>query len=134
MKRDYICPFCYGNLQVCEYIVFSARNTNKKFGLVLLHPEIGNYSIKSHPDFSFHSGEHIDFYCPMCHKSLVSDIDENLIQLVLIEDEKEYKIYFSRIAGEKSTYKVHGDDVTSTGEHADRYTFFKLADKYKKYL
>ena len=134
MKRDYLCPYCNGNLQVCDYIVFSARNTKKEFGLIMLHTEIGNYTSKKHQDFSFRPGEQIDFFCPMCHKSLVSDIDKNLIQVILLEDEKEYKIYFSRIAGEKSTYKVHGDEVSSTGEHAERYTFFKLADKYKKYL
>ena len=47
----------------------------------------------------------------------------------------EYNIYFSRIAGEQSTYKVSGDSsVMIAGEHSDRYTYFKMPDELKKFL
>jgi hypothetical protein len=42
----------------------------------------------------------------------------------------EHFIYFSRISGEKSTYQVSGDEVTATGEHADRYTYFSVPDNF----
>jgi len=50
------------------------------------------------------------------------------------KDSKEYDIYFSRIAGERSTYQVSGDTVMVAGEHSSRYTYFKMSDKFKKYL
>lgn len=51
------------------------------------------------------------------------------------KDKMEYDIYFSRIAGELSTYKVSDDStVMAAGEHSHRYTFFRIPDKLKKYL
>ena len=51
------------------------------------------------------------------------------------KDKKEYDVYFSRIAGEKSTYQVAGDKtVSATGEHSHRYTYFKIPEELKKYL
>ena len=51
------------------------------------------------------------------------------------KDKKEYDVYFSRIAGEKSTYQVADDKtVSATGEHSHRYTYFKIPEELKKFL
>ena len=134
MEREYICPHCEGYLNVCDYIVFSTKNNKKQRGLIMLHPEIGNYTSLKHASYHYEPGENMEFYCPLCHKGLASDIDPNLIQVILIEDNKEYMVYFSRIAGEQSTYKVSGNQITTTGMNADRYTHFKLADEHKRFL
>ena len=62
--------------------------------------------------------------------------DENLVHVIMIDkDTKEYDVYFSRIAGEQSTYQVAGDQtVSATGEHSHRYTYFKIPEELKKYL
>lgn len=134
MEPQYYCPHCQAYLKVGEYIIFLAQTRHKMRGLILLHPEIGNYSSIKHPDFIFEKGEHLEFFCPVCHMSLASDFDDNLAHIILEEDQKTYDIYFSRIAGEKSTYKVDGEYVTSTGEHAERYTYFKMDNKFKPYI
>lgn len=134
MEPQYYCPACDASLKVCDYIIFLAQTKHKKKGLLLLHPEIGNYSSIKHPDFKFEEGESIEFLCPVCHTSLASDFDDKLAHIILEENQKTYDIYFSRIAGEKSTYKVDGEMVTSTGEHADRYTYFKMDNKFKPYI
>jgi hypothetical protein len=137
MQKYYICPECKGHLMVGEYIVFVAKNQNKESGLLLLHPNIGNYDSIKHPTFTFKKGELLEFCCPLCSSCLVSKFDKNLVHVIMMDkDKKEYDIYFSRIAGEKSTYKVSGDSSTvmSTGEHSDRYTYFRMPDKLKKYL
>jgi hypothetical protein len=134
MEPQYYCPACDASLKVCDYIIFLAQTSHKKKGLLLLHPEIGNYSSIKHPEFKFEPGEPIEFFCPVCHTSLASDFDDNLAHIKLEENEKTYDIYFSRIAGEKSTYKVEGEHVTATGEHADRYTYFKMDNKFKPYI
>ncbi len=135
MDNHYMCPHCRGQLKVGEYIIFRIRNARREKGLLLLHPEIGNYSSIKHPHFEFREGERIDFYCPICFQSLDATIDENLVQVLMIDsDQKEHKVYFSRIAGEQSTYQVSDDGIKATGEHSYRYTHFKLSDKFIHYL
>ena len=136
MQKYYICPECKGHLKVGEYIIFTVRNRMEENGLLLLHPGIGNYESIKHPSFSFKKGEALDFYCPLCSVSLLSKFDKNLVHVIMIEkDNKEYDIYFSRIAGEQSTYKVSGDSsVMTAGEHSQRYTYFKMPDELKKFL
>ena len=135
MENYFICPFCRGHLKVGNHIVFTVRNRYKHKGLLMLHPEIGNYSSIKHPEFDFNEGEKIDFYCPICSHPLESDFDKNLVFVILVDSErKEHDIYFSRIVGEKSTYQVTEDTVMAAGEHSSRYTYFKLSDKFKRYL
>lgn len=135
MENHYICPHCRGHLRVGEYIVFKVRNPKREKGLLLLHPEIGDYSSIKHPQFKYSEGERIDFFCPICMQSLDADIDENLVQVIMIDKKQiEHDIYFSRIAGEKSTYNVSAGKVKATGEHSHRYTHFKMPDKLIPYL
>jgi len=134
MEQNYLCPKCQGQLCVGEQIVFIVKNRKKQKGIILLHPEIGNYESIKHPDFVFAHGESLEFFCPLCHASLSCDLAENLAHVVLEEKSKMSDIYFSRIAGEQSTFLIEGETVVYTGDHAERYTWFKLNDKYKHFL
>ena len=135
MQKYYICPECRGHLKVGEHIIFTSKNLKGERGLLLLHPEIGNYSSLKHPSFKYDKGDSLDFFCPLCGQSLQSKLDKNLAHVLMIDkDGKEYDIFFSRIAGEKSTYKVSGDTVMQAGEHSYRYTCFKIPDKVRKFL
>jgi hypothetical protein len=134
MDQNYLCPKCGGHLSICDHIVFIAKKANREKGIILLHAEIGNYTSEKHQSFVFEDGESLDFCCPLCHASLACDFDDNLSHLIMEEGGQSYDIYFSRIAGEKSTYQVNGNTVYFTGEHAHKYTWFKLDDKYKQYL
>ena len=135
MEKYYICPHCRAHLKVGNHIIFSTMNKDKEKGLLLLSPQIGNYTSIKHPSYNYKDGDKIDFFCPLCQKRLLSSFDENLVHVIMIDkDKKEYDIYFSRIAGERSTYKVSGDTVMAAGEHSSRYTYFKMSDKFKKYL
>ena len=136
MQKYYICPECKGHLKVGEYIIFTVQNKNEESGLLLLHPRIGNYDSIKHPAFNFKKGEPLDFQCPLCSASLLSKFDKNLVHVIMKDkDNEEYNIYFSRIAGEQSTYKVSEDtSVMTAGEHSHRYTYFKMPDELIKYL
>jgi uncharacterized protein YbaR (Trm112 family) len=134
MEKHYICPKCEGQLMVGDNIILIAKNKNKDKGFLLLHHEIGNYTSLKHPSFQINKNEVLELICPLCHTNLMSDFDENLSHLILKENDKNYDIYFSRIAGEKSTYLVDGELVTATGEHSSRYTYFKMSNKFKQYL
>ena len=135
MNNQYMCPHCRGHLRVGDSIVFRIQNKKKEKGLLLLHPEVGNYSSIKHPGFQFKEGERLDFHCPICQESLAAKLDKNLVHLLMIDESRtEHEIYFSRIAGEKSTYQVSGDKVHTAGEHSHRYTIFKMPEELIKYL
>lgn len=135
MQNYFICPHCRGHLKVGDYIIFRVKNPKKEYGILLLHPEIGNYTSIKHPKFEYKDGDAVDFYCPLCSHSLSTDFDENLIYVIMLDNQnKEFDIYFSRIAGEKSTYQVSGDTVMASGEHSGKYTYFRMSDRFKKFL
>jgi len=130
MENHFLCPYCRGHLKVGEHIVFKIRNTRRERGLLLIHPEMGNYTSVKHPEFRFEEGERIDFFCPICMQSLDAAIDENLVYVIRVDPGgMEHEVYFSRIAGEKSTYQVSKKGIRATGEHSYRYTHFDIRDK-----
>jgi len=133
--NDFMCPKCKQHLRVGSHIIFKVKNSEKQTTLLLLSPQIGNYSSIKHPSFEYKEGEFLEFFCPLCNAPLKSDIHKNLA-LVLMKDEegKNFAVYFSQVAGEHSTYKTDGEAVQITGEDAGRYTYFKVGEKFKKYL
>ena len=70
MKADYLCPHCRGLLNAGDFIVFSSRTSKGGHGIIMLHNEIGNYTVAKHPMFEYEQGEKLLFYCPMCNKEL----------------------------------------------------------------
>ena len=133
--NDFLCPKCREHLRVGDYIIFKVKNSKKKLTLMLLNPQIGNYSSIKHPSFEYQKGEYLEFYCPLCNIPLMSDIHKNLAHVILRDATgKEYDIYFSQVAGEHSTFETDGDSLRSSGEDAGRYTYFKIGDKFKKYF
>lgn len=133
--NDFLCPACNEHLRIGDQIIFKVRNNAKQNALLLLSPQIGNYTSIKHPSFDFEQGEFLEVFCPLCSISLKSDIHENLAHVVMVEDSgKKSDVYFSRIIGEHSTYKTDGDAVQVSGEDAGKYTYFKIGDKFKRYL
>ncbi len=121
MSDQYLCPHCMSHLYLCGHIIFSTKSNNGA-GLVLLHPELGNYLVTKHPSYKFDEGELLEFFCPVCHYKLASDKNENLAKILLIdENNKEYHIYFSQVAGERSTYKIIGEKAEYFGQDSGRY-------------
>jgi hypothetical protein len=133
--NNFICPKCNDHLRIGDHIIFKVKNSKKQSGLMMLSPQIGNYSSVKHPEFSFSKGEMLEFFCPLCNTSLRSDIHPNLA-LVLMNDEhgNKFDVYFSQVAGEHSTYETSGESLHSEGEDAGRYTYFKIGEKFKKFI
>jgi len=132
---DFLCPKCKEHIRVGDNIIFKVKNSKKQSALLLLSPHIGNYTSHKHPAFEIQSGESLEFYCPLCNSSLISDIHKNLAHVILRDDKgKSTNVYFSQIVGEHSTFTTDGDSVNVAGEDAGRYTYFKIGDKFKKYF
>ncbi|MGC1391831.1 MAG: hypothetical protein WA816_12410 [Bacteroidales bacterium] len=133
--HDFICPECREYLRVSDNIIFKVKNSRKQSALLLLNPQIGNYASHKHRTFEIQTGESLEFYCPLCSTSLISDIHKNLAHVIMLDEKGEsHDVYFSQIVGEHSTFETDGDSVHVTGEDAGRYTYFKIGDKFRKYF
>jgi hypothetical protein len=137
MATEYLCKACRGVLNVKTSIVLSASKINStKKGLVYLNPELGNYTITTHPTFLMEEGEEYLINCPICHAHLNSLKYNHLVRIIMIDDKgKEFDIYFSDIAGEKCTYKISGTNVEKIGPDSVKYDkYFDVPEEDRKYL
>lgn len=118
--NDYLCPECKGHLNVGEYVVFATRTKRRHKGLLMLSPKVGEYNYKHHEKYQLEKGEMVDFECPICQTDLTSKqkSDHAMITMVGSEDNMEYDLYFSKVAGNKSTYVVAHDNIESFGDDA----------------
>jgi len=133
--NDFLCPKCREHIRVGDNIIFKIKNGKKQSALLLLSPQIGNYTSIKHPSFVIQQGEALEFYCPLCNASLMSDIHKNLARVIQYDESgKTNDVYFSQIVGEHSTFTTDGESVHVAGEDAGRYTYFKIGEKFKKYF
>jgi len=123
---SYICPFCKGHLRLAKEIIFLTKTKSGQSSLVLLSPEIGDYNVVTAPNTNYESGEHVNFICPICYENLdAKDYGDNLAKIYMVDKNgKQSEILFSKIVGEKCTYKISGEDVESFGDNANKYTSY----------
>jgi len=109
-------------LNIRGHIIFTVTNNLGENGIILLHSELRNYKVTKHPLFIYEQGEHREFYCPLCHKKLSSDVYDNLSKIIYVDKKREeYNILFLIVAGEKSTFKMVGESAEVFGEHSENY-------------
>jgi len=132
MEKSFHCPYCHGQLYINEHVILSARTNSYQRGLVLLTPELGDYRALKHPDFTIEEGEHVDFFCPICHSNLIVEkLGKSYTRVMMLDVGEEYELMFSQIAGEKATYVIGDKTLKSFGEDADENTnFWGEAPKY----
>ena len=123
MAAEYLCMACRGHLNVKSSIVLSATKMNSsKRGLILLNPELGNYTKTTHPSFELEPGSEYLINCPICHSQLNSMRYPHLVRIIMIDENgKEFDIYFSGIVGENCTFKISDTGVEKTGPDSKLY-------------
>ena len=125
MELLYKCPHCKASINAKRNIILAAHKTGEKGnkGLVLLHEEIGNYTVAMSASLTIDSGDEVDFFCPVCMHSLNNEQGKHLASFLRIDEGgEESTIVISRIFGERCTFQV--DDkkrVKSYGESVQRY-------------
>ncbi|MBN1108063.1 MAG: hypothetical protein JXR66_11335 [Bacteroidales bacterium] len=137
MAVDYLCKMCKGHLKVKTSIILAASKLNSsQRGLVLLDPELGNYTTTTHPPFSIEEGAEYIYTCPICHSQLNSAKYNHLVRIIRVEEDgKQYDVYFSDIGGEKCTFKLGDDKLEVQGPDASLYNkYFDIPEEDKKYL
>lgn len=132
---NYLCPKCRSYLRVWNNIIFKVKScTEEKMGLLLLNPELGNYEFISHSTLEFDKMECLDFFCPVCGSDLTAiDVNAKLARITMIDkDQREYDLYFSKLRGEQSTFKIsNGDIVEKYGKDSSSYVDYFMS-KLKK--
>jgi hypothetical protein len=137
MAIQYVCKACRGVLNVKTSILLSATKINSsKKGLIFLNPELGNYTVTTHPSFTLEEGEEYLINCPICHAHLNSLKYDHLVRVIMVDDNgDEFDIYFSDIVGEKCTYKMSGKNVEKIGPDSVKYDrYFDIPEEDRKYL
>lgn len=125
MTNQFICPGCRSHLNVGEDLIFAAESEDGRKGLILLHAELGNYVVRHNPHYDIPAGMKFEFFCPVCKTPLATDLNKNLSRVLMVDPgNKEYEVFFSKIAGEKSTYCLVGESVNIYGDDAGNYVDF----------
>jgi len=121
MRWNYSCPHCRGILSREDSIMLIGTHGEDRiiFGF---HPAPGNYEISLPPGFSIEEGSRWQFYCPLCHESLLSDLSDELCCLDMVTKDVRHRVYFSRTAGEHATFVISAEGIERHGEHADRHS------------
>lgn len=123
METTYLCPHCRGAINAENSIILSAKTKDNKIGLVLLHEELGNYSVALSSSLSVEEGEVVDFFCPICHACLNIMKGDDLAKYIRLEDGlKESYIVISRKYGERITFRVdENKKIDSYGDKISRF-------------
>jgi hypothetical protein len=127
MKNYYLCPFCKTHLKIKDNIILKVSNTKSQVGLVLLSPEIGNYDVFYHHEcLELNSGEITEIFCPVCDENLDLDAEfKNLAKIIMLDENgQKSEVFFSRIVGEKASYKISGKKIDKYGKDSDNYNYW----------
>ncbi len=121
MEEVFKCPQCSSVLNIGDKVVISAQTKDSGKGLYIFDSELGNYDVERSGAIMNNEGDRVEFFCPLCFNSLNSDIHENLASLVMVDNDKEIKVLFSKIAGEKATYKFGNGKLSCFGKDKELY-------------
>lgn len=119
-----ICPKCRNSINIGNKIILVGKTKTGLQGVISLSSKLGDYSVEFSDDFTIVEGNTVRFSCPICHANLNSGKHKNLAQIIQInENGEESNIIFSQIFGEKSTYRIIGNQIKeSFGDNFDNYT------------
>ena len=121
MRWNYSCPHCAGILSREDSIMLIATHGEDRI-IIGFHPAPGNYEISLPPGYVIEEGSRWEFFCPLCHESLVSDVSEELCCLVMVTKDMRHRVYFSRTAGDHATFVISAEGIERHGEHAERHS------------
>ena len=132
---NYICPKCRSYLLVWKNIIFSVKScTEDEQGNLLLNPKLSSYQFNSNYMLVFKETECLVFFCPICGSNLTAtDVNKNLTRIIMIdENQKEYDLYFSRLRGEHSTFKISDNNIVEKyGKDSSNYVDYFMS-KFEK--
>ncbi len=124
MSLEYRCPKCNAILNPNIRVILVARFNDRK-AIVLMSSRLGDFHIicDNESRSILHTGEVVEFCCPVCSESLTSPNFDEFAELRVINkanpDHKLCLLRFSRVCDEHATFLYDGDTVKGFGEDAD---------------
>jgi len=132
MHWTYSCPHCQSMLNPEDRVVLRAERGDHRF-LAGFHPQPGNYEVELPPGEEMPPGTLWELFCPVCERSLTSDLSEDLNALDVHRGSETHRVYFSRVAGEEATFHVSAEGLLKDyGIHTDRYLEHMVHSKYMR--
>lgn len=132
MHWTYSCPHCAATLNPQETIFLRAEREGRRF-LVGFDPQPGNYGVEVPEGETIPAGSVWDFSCPVCDRSLVSELSADLCALDMRQHDERHQVYFSRIAGEEATFVISAEGLLiDHGVHTDKYLEQMVHRKYMR--
>lgn len=118
MKRNYLCPKCYGVLNPNVKVILKTECNGRK-ALLLFSPQPGNYQVHAPESFRLKKGDEVKFFCPLCSRDLTSRRDRTMAEISFTTPGGHSgRAVFSRTFGHEETYFVTTEEVRSYGKHA----------------
>lgn len=121
MPNSYYCPHCLASLNPGNKIILRISR-GRKAGLILLSPQVGNYTKILPEGFELAEGERLTVTCPVCGDDLTSRFNRRLGEVLLRRGDEEFvRVNFSKTYGEEATFVVTDDEVRAYGPDAEAY-------------
>ncbi len=116
----YNCPSCSRALNMSGGIVLVGQLDDRRTVFVF-DPEPGSYRMDVADEKPVEPGTQWEFSCPLCNENLTTEFNKRLARLQLVDGDEFRQIVFSKVANEKATFVLGGDEMESHGEHAKEY-------------
>ena len=111
-KYNYYCPSCDHQLTNNNQIHFKVERENNQSSNLFLSAVPGEYGYNSDDSLALSQGEKIDFYCPSCDSSLLSESNPGLVEVNMkVTDKIIFEVFFSPVYGEKVTYVMMENEL-----------------------
>lgn len=102
---NYHCPCCGERLNYNNEVEFNVRRHTGEEVKLYLSPAPHTYQTRSIPPVEFEMNEEVDFFCPHCEESIVSEEYDKYVKIHLkITDKVLIDVFFSRVYGVQKTY------------------------------
>ena len=125
MRWTYACPHCAAMLNPDETIVLIGECGPHRV-LMGFHPEPGNYQGYLPPGLELQEGSMWDFSCPVCARSLATDLAPELCALDMSTQGVRHRLYFSLTAAEHATFVITAEGIQKHGSDAERHSLEML--------
>jgi hypothetical protein len=121
LKKRYLCPKCRAELNPGTKIILKANLSSLK-GLFLFSPRLGDYEVIHPADFPVHSGEEVEFSCPICSFDLTSPRSEQFAELLLAQGDELGQVVFSKVMGKQATFLIMPQRTETFGRDVGAYS------------
>ena len=116
----YSCPKCLRALNMSGGIVLVGECEDRKTVFVF-DPEPGKYQMEVADELEVEPGTLWEFTCPLCGENLSTEFNNRMARLHLMKAGTPKQVFFSKVADERATFVLGGDEMEVHGDHAEEF-------------